>query len=66
MDLRKQSHIAVLTRVRDNMHILDEYRNYGRPACPEGFPLVWHGYDHETEVIAILSLLITLFAPLVD
>lgn len=49
MDLRKQSHVAVLTRVRDNMHIPTEYRTYGRPECPEGIPLMWDGYDHETE-----------------
>ena len=50
MKLREQFHAAVLTRVRENMHIPDEYSSYGRPECPEGIPLLWDGYNHETRM----------------
>jgi hypothetical protein len=48
MELRKQSHIAVLTRVRENMYPPQDYIDYGRPECPEGIPLSWDGYNSET------------------
>jgi len=50
MKLRKQSHTAVLTRVRENMHPPEEYIDYGCPECPEGNPLSWDGYNPETEM----------------
>jgi hypothetical protein len=48
--LRKQSHTAVLTRVRENMRPPEQYIDYGRPECPEGIPLSWDGYHSETEM----------------
>ena len=50
MELRKQSHTAVLTRVRENMYPPEEYIDYSRPECPEGIPLLWDGYNTETEM----------------
>jgi hypothetical protein len=39
MELRRQLHTAVLTRVRENMYPPEKYIDYGRPECPEGIPL---------------------------
>ena len=50
MQLRRQSHTAVLTRVRENMQPPKEYFDYGCPECLEGIPLCWDGYDAETEM----------------
>ena len=50
MELRKQSHTAVLTRVRENMYPPEEYIDYSRPECPEGIPLLWDGYNTKTEM----------------
>ena len=50
MQLRRQSHTAVLTRVRENMQPPKEYFDYGCPECPEGIPLCWDDYDAETEM----------------
>jgi hypothetical protein len=50
MELRKQSHTAVLTRVRENMSPPREYFDWGCPECPEGIPLSWDGYDPGTEM----------------
>jgi len=50
MELRKQLYTAVLTRVRDNMHPPEIYRDYGRPECPEGIPLSWDGYNADSEM----------------
>lgn len=44
MELRKQSHTAVLTRVRENMSPPREYFDWGCPECPEGIPLRILGY----------------------
>jgi hypothetical protein len=48
-ELRNQFQTAVITRVRENMLAAEEYRDYGCPECPEGIPLIWDGYDPETE-----------------
>jgi len=50
MELRRQLHTAVLTRVRENMYPPEKYIDYGRPECPEGIPLSWNGYNSETEM----------------
>ena len=50
MELRKQSHTAVLTRVRENMYPPEKYIDYGRPECLVGIPLSWDGYNSETEM----------------
>lgn len=50
MDLRQQSHTAVLTRVRENMYPPEEYFDYGCPECPEGIPLSWDAYNSDTEM----------------
>lgn len=50
MELRKQFHTAVLTRVRENMYPPEEYIDYNRPECPEGIPLSWDGYNTDTEM----------------
>jgi hypothetical protein len=50
MESRRQSHTAVLTRVRENMQPPEEYIDYGRPECPEGIPLCRDGYNVETEM----------------
>jgi hypothetical protein len=48
-ELRKQYQTAVITKVRENMFAAEEYRDHGCPECPEGMPLLWDGYDPETE-----------------
>ena len=48
--LRRQSHTAVLTKVRENMQPPKKYLDHSRPECPEGIPLCWNGYDVETEM----------------
>lgn len=48
-ELRKQSHTAVITKVRENMFPPEKYTDYGCPECPEGIPLSWDGYDLDTE-----------------
>jgi len=48
-ELRNQFQTAVITRVRENMLAAEEYRDHGCPECPEGMPLLWDGYDPETE-----------------
>lgn len=50
MELRKQSHTAVLTRIRENMCPPEDYIDYGCPECPEGIPLSWDGYNSEAEM----------------
>jgi hypothetical protein len=48
-ELRNQFQTAVITRARENMLAAEEYRDHGCPECPEGIPLIWDGYDPETE-----------------
>ena len=48
-DLRKQWQTAVLTKIRENMSPPEKYLDYGCPECPEGFPLLWDGYDSGQE-----------------
>jgi hypothetical protein len=48
-DLRKQWQTAVLTKIRENMSPPKKYLDYGCPECPEGFPLLWDGYNQDQE-----------------
>ena len=48
-DLRKQWQTAVLTKIRENMSPPKKYLDYGCPECPEGFPLLWDGYNPDQE-----------------
>jgi len=48
-ELRNQFQTAVITRVRENMLAAEEYMDHGCPECLEGMPLIWDGYDPETE-----------------
>ena len=54
MELRKQSHTAVLTRVRENMSPPREYFDRGCPECPEGIPLRILGYLSDTCQVLLL------------
>ena len=49
-ELRKQSQMAVITKVRGNMFPLEEYFDHGCPECPEGILLSWDSYDLNTEM----------------
>ncbi|MEI9478218.1 MAG: hypothetical protein WCO26_16800 [Deltaproteobacteria bacterium] len=49
-ELRKQSQMAVITKVRENMFPPEEYVDYGCQECPEGILLSRDGYDLNTEM----------------
>lgn len=44
-ELREQLHVAFITRMRADMHLVEPYAPDGLPRCPQGQPLQWLGFD---------------------
>lgn len=43
--IREELDVAVVTRLRPDMHLVDPYASDGVPRCPQGERLEWLGYD---------------------
>jgi hypothetical protein len=43
--LREELDVAVITRLRPDMHLVEPYDNQAVPRCPQGQPLQWLHYD---------------------
>ncbi|HYZ72757.1 MAG TPA: hypothetical protein VE641_06730 [Chthoniobacterales bacterium] len=43
--IREELQVAVVTRLRPDMHWIEPYDSDGIPRCPQGQPLEWLGYD---------------------
>jgi hypothetical protein len=43
--IRQELQVAVVTRLRPDMHWIEPYDSDGVPRCPQGQPLEWLGYD---------------------
>lgn len=43
--IREELQVAVVTRLRPDMHLIEPYDSQGIPRCPQGQALEWIGYD---------------------
>lgn len=47
--LREQLQVALITRLRQDMHWVEPYASDGQPRCPQGQQLQWLGFDEDSQ-----------------
>jgi len=47
--LREQLQVAMITKLRPDMHWVEPYDEHGQPRCPQGERLSWLGFEPATQ-----------------
>lgn len=48
-EIRRRWHVAILTKMKPDMNIIEPFDSWNRISCPQGQPLQWLGYDADDQ-----------------